>query len=80
LASDVNLYPNPASASVQISSPEDPVSAYIIYNMNGKEMIRNDESNTSVVEISVEQWDSGIYLVYITTASGQVHLRKLLRQ
>lgn len=80
LASAVNLYPNPASASVQISSPEDPVSAYIIYNMNGKEMIRNDESNTSVVEISVEQWDSGIYLVYITTASGQVHLRKLLRQ
>jgi hypothetical protein len=80
MASDVSLYPNPASATVQISSPDDPVSAYIIYNMNGKEMIRNDESNTSVTEISVEQWDSGIYLLYITTASGQVHLRKLIRQ
>jgi hypothetical protein len=79
LASGVVMFPNPATSVVQISSSQDPVTSIAVYDMNGKVMIRNDESNAYLVEISVAGWDSGMYLVYITTSSGQIFLQKLIR-
>lgn len=79
LASGVVMFPNPATSVVQISSAQDPVTSIAVYDMNGKVMIRNDESNEYLVEISVADWDSGMYLVYVTTSSGQIFLQKLIR-
>lgn len=58
----IQVYPNPATASIRLSSDIPPNSTYSIRNLMGTTIITG---NTGSIEIPIETLSSGIYLISI---------------
>lgn len=71
-ASQVVLFPNPATAVVYVHSEETPISFVQIFNSSGQEILKIDANNDNLLEISVEDLSAGIYFVKITSNQGTV--------
>jgi hypothetical protein len=62
----IKIYPNPAIDDVHISLPENvPQAVFMLYDMQGKEVIRQEVSNQGRVEVS--NLASGMYIYRLTT-------------
>jgi hypothetical protein len=60
------FYPNPAIDNVYVTLPENVSQAFFtLYDMQGKEVIRQEVSNQGRVEVS--NLASGIYIYKVTT-------------
>jgi hypothetical protein len=69
------IYPNPSTANVSILLPENVQNAFfILYDMQGKMLIRQEVSNQDAV--SVNKFASGMYIYKITTAK-EIYTGKL---
>ncbi len=73
--SDVKLYPNPASALLNIESPKT-VESIVVYNMAGQKI---DESKVSAETygLNVARYNNGIYMVSLRMADGSVVNQKI---
>lgn len=73
---ELNMYPNPASTNVTIESNQSDYNV-AIYASNGQLVYSlNNQSNT--VTIPVSEFETGMYIVSITSAEGQILSTKKL--
>ena len=69
----LSVYPNPAETVLHISIPENLVNAKLlsISSLDGKLVYQQQNPGTGIVEVSVSQLTSGLYIIscddYITT-------------
>lgn len=59
-----NIYPNPVINSLNIQLLED--AELMVYDFNGN-LILNEKINSTLYQINTERWQSGIYILKITT-------------
>lgn len=78
-ATSVNIYPNPATSTVNISlSSSDDVSGIELTDLTGRMLSRIATSNGMLnYTLDVSNYAKGIYLVHCYTANGQRIIKKL---
>lgn len=64
----LEFYPNPTSSIVNIQS-ENNIQETIIFDLNGRAILTSNQSNTSNIELNVQNLESGTYILYIKTDS-----------
>ncbi|MDR1459166.1 MAG: M12 family metallo-peptidase [Bacteroidales bacterium] len=76
--SAINIYPNPTTESIHISLPKNmPQAIFTLYDMQSKELIRQEISNQDKVEIN--DLASGIYIYKITTIKENYQGKLIIR-
>lgn len=75
IAVDINLYPNPAKERVTITSSQE-LQSVILYSLSGKELLRQEHSCTSSMQLELSSLQKGMYVLSIASA-GQTVSRKL---
>ena len=71
LASQFNIYPNPAKDFVKLSVNSCQLSAVRVYNTLGM-LVEEIEVNANEVEINTSDYNSGVYFINIETENGNV--------
>ena len=71
LASQFNIYPNPAKDFVKLSVNSCQLSAVRVYNTLGM-LVEEIEINSNETEINVSNYNPGIYFISIQTEKGSV--------
>lgn len=64
-----NLYPNPTAGTITITSPDNTVARFVLYNSLGQEIMKKNISSLQEETISLESFTSGIYCY--TIVSGE---------
>ena len=77
-SNSIVLTPNPASDSLRVSSTYESMESLSIHDLNGKLLFIMNELNNNHKTIDISQLNSGIYLVSLTTSSGQTLIEKLV--
>ncbi|MEI6815467.1 MAG: T9SS type A sorting domain-containing protein [Bacteroidota bacterium] len=73
ISNKINIYPNPATATVTISSSNDAIENLELYSMVGRLIYAESVERKNEVNISVADIKQGIYLIKIlTTKNNQV--------
>jgi hypothetical protein len=75
---EINLFPNPASEIVNIHFENNNINSIRIINIQGKCISTYSDFSDNNIEISVENFEKGIYLLELNTASGQRTVEKLI--
>ena len=73
----MNVYPNPTNGVLNINSKSSIITINIT-DLNGR-LIQASNQNNNQVAINVENLQSGIYLLKITTESG-VSTQKIIKE
>lgn len=76
LALEAYVYPNPANDRVYIAVPTVSTYGVEIYDLQGRQVYANKQLQ-NVTEIEVSDWNSGVYVIHITTDQGSTS-RKLI--
>ncbi len=63
--SDFNLFPNPSTNYVEISSPETPISEIQVFDLGGKLILSNNYDSKIEVNLNITSLTNGIYLLKI---------------
>lgn len=69
----VEVYPNPASASVTVYFPESQINSVEIYNLNGQLVATETQLNDNLVTIQRNNLPAGVYVVRAQLADGVAH-------
>lgn len=82
---DVMVYPNPVSermpATLQITSAEATHADLVIVDITGRVIDRQQREMTEGINeilLSTDQWQTGMYLIQITTTNGQSSVTRLM--
>jgi extracellular elastinolytic metalloproteinase len=77
---DFNIYPNPFAQSITISSATEFISSVSILDYSGRVILRKSFQNSNKKqELVASQLSAGIYLIEITTESGNVLRKRLVK-
>jgi len=80
LAAKFNLYPNPATNVVTITNAENmQVQQVTIFDSNGKQLSTQTFNNETQIQLNVENFASGTYLLYLQTETG-IAVKKLIKK
>ena len=71
----VNIYPNPASETLIIETPNLEVDQVKLINILGKVLI-SDKINNSIVKMNVSEFSMGVYFVQLVDNKGKIILTK----
>lgn len=78
-AENLMLYPNPASSTVHLVSPESTLQQVEVFNVAGQRLMhRKMHSNQHT--ISVANWSEGVYLLRVQTDKGLHQKRMIVRR
>lgn len=74
----ISIYPNPASNFVQIKGIENinQVKTLEVYNIIGRKLISKQISSTSDLNVNIQNYESGIYLIKLFDESKNVSYTK----
>ncbi len=75
----IRLFPNPATDIVQIEASS-PMVAIVLMDMTGKILRASTEPDSIEAEINIGQYASGMYLVKVQLATGELQTIRLVRQ
>ena len=73
--SSISIYPNPAEAVVYISSPE--IVEVVIYNLVGEKVAQLQVESNEMIDVS--SFQSGVYLVELSTSSEKLVKKLILK-
>jgi hypothetical protein len=79
LASEIFIYPNPFESEVQISNISS-VKRIVVMNSVGCQVFTVENNGNDYMSISTTNLPSGFYLISFQTQSGDVAVRKLIKQ
>lgn len=71
---DISLYPNPTKGKVTIISPNTLIENINVYDLQGREVILNRETGTSI-KLDISHLQSSVYFVKINTENGSITKR-----
>jgi hypothetical protein len=77
--SEVNIYPNPGSGKVNLSSKV-PVSAYTLMSVTGKIVEDKQQQNKTLVQIPLTGLSPGLYVIQLSLLNGETVYHKLVVQ
>ena len=77
-ATEVAVYPNPASDVVYIESPSS-MASVAVFAPNGQQVIAADVAGSQRTSVQVDNLPAGVYVMKITTADGVV-MRRLIKK
>jgi PKD repeat protein len=77
LSLGIKIYPNPASDIITIEKESDNISKAIIYAANGK-IIDEIELSSVSTQISIQNWNSGIYFLHFVNKNNEFLFTKRL--
>ncbi|MCW3806874.1 glycoside hydrolase family 76 protein [Plebeiibacterium marinum] len=75
----VNIYPNPTSESIYISSTE-PMDSISISDMNGKVVHSANHINANQYQVNLSSFPNGIFLVQLNTNINKNHTIKVVKK
>ncbi|MEZ4724354.1 MAG: T9SS type A sorting domain-containing protein [Candidatus Kapaibacterium sp.] len=68
-----SIYPNPTTSSLSIELEDvELITSYKITDTKGKQVLTGSLSPSSLVSIDVEQLTNGVYIIELTTNSGEI--------
>lgn len=67
---DINVFPNPASNKLTISSPETSVKYYTLYDLNGAKVASGNFKESA--QLDVQRFAKGIYQLLLTNDQEQL--------
>lgn len=77
LASEISIYPNPASGILKISS-EQSVGEVVVYDITGK-VIFETKCEDLILEINVQEWSEAAYHLQIINDRGEVFTTRFVK-
>ncbi|MFT6866783.1 MAG: PKD repeat protein [Cyclobacteriaceae bacterium] len=78
---DVQIYPNPASDFIKLSTKDDSIITYIrVFDLSGKLQIERNGFNKADGSMNISGLKSGIYNITIFTENGQISTYKFLKK
>jgi len=83
LINDIKIYPNPAynNITINLSEPSAKIKSYSITDIYGKSLInKNANLNKNILTINIKKYESGIYLLSITTNENKTFVRKIIKK
>ena len=73
----ISIYPNPVVSYLIVKSQSyDEQLEIVIYDIQGKEVLRNIHNNNET-KINIESFSQGIYFVKVFDSSGTIHETKI---
>lgn len=76
VAEIINIYPNPATKTVQIFVPDLKINKIIITNASGKKVFdHNYNVLNEMIAVDVSAWQPGVYFVFIETNQQTAHAK-----
>ncbi len=75
---EVHISPNPTSTIVKIALESNQINSIRIYSMKGESQYQNQHLNTNTIEVSVENWGTGTYLVLVTNDQGKTLINRIV--
>lgn len=72
------IYPNPTDGLLTINSNQKIIS-YSIFNSFGRSVLKNNINKNKVI-VSIQNLPSGMYLMQITLTSGEIVMKKVIKQ
>ena len=79
LKNEISLYPNPAKDECRISSVSASLTDLHVYDMHGKEVLREENLQATEYVLKLQNWEKGVYIVHIMTSKGSL-MKKLIVQ
>lgn len=75
------VYPNPASdiVNIHVKSGVSALKSVRVFDMTGREVIRRDAINAPLTQISRDGLTAGIYLVQVSTTSGNAQVKLIIQ-
>lgn len=68
----VQLYPNPANTTLTIEIEKGSLEQVELRSLTGQVLLQQNAAGKNNIQLSVEQFPSGFYLVVVTTPQGQI--------
>jgi len=80
LSNALTVYPNPVSdyTNVEINIKEGSQGQFMIYNLLGKEIQKQDVSDKGILKIDTQDFTNGIYLFVLQTSDGNIEKQKVI--
>ncbi len=79
--SSYTIYPNPTTSSINIELENEALAtSYKITDTKGEQVLTGSLSTSSSVSIDVEQLSSGVYIIELTTSSGEMIIDKFVKR
>jgi hypothetical protein len=75
---EISLFPNPASQNINIDFGNNNINSIRLINMQGKCIETFSDFDENNIEISVENFEKGIYLLELNSNSGQRSVKKVI--
>lgn len=76
----LQLSPNPTTGLFQVMMPESIVADYVVYDMNGKMVLRQEKVSDPVTTLDISQYPAGTYLLRVTAADGRIAMRRIVKK
>ncbi len=64
------IYPNPTNNSVSVLFEDLQITGYVVYDIQGREILKNNQQFSYSFDIDLSSCNSGIYLLKLTTDKG----------
>lgn len=75
---DVEVYPNPVTDVLHISTSSD-IKSYTIYNMQGQKIANKSSINTSQAMIPMHQYPQGMYVIQVSLGRDEVQRQLIFK-
>jgi hypothetical protein len=78
--SDIQIYPNPTTGELRVTSYELQVTNIEIFDIYGRSLLSHTAHRTPHTTLNVSHFPAGIYTMQIKTDSGQMVAKKFIKQ
>ncbi len=79
LNSEIDIFPNPSSSTIEIVTKSTTFGTVIVQSLEGKIVYNDVFEPVNYLKINIDRFEKGIYLVLVTTNSGKLISRKLIK-
>lgn len=77
---DISLFPNPTKKRVSVKLTNDNIDEILLVNMAGQVVYRKFNIHQNNYEIDLLNYESGIYLCYITSSTGKEFSGRIIKE
>jgi hypothetical protein len=76
----INMYPNPVSNQLRITSSELRIDKVELVDVTGKLKVEKTNSNDEIFTLDISDFSQGIYFCHIHLSNGQLAVKKIVKQ